>query len=114
MNTNIQNLNCLFFRGGQILSKPADFIFVVVLYKLCVMTNMKQKLVTDQDGKSKKDLYDSDNNDNLGLDADHSSDDSVYKVNLNNDNDRISHNPYGEDDDHDTLEEPGSSPLMDK
>jgi len=78
------------------------------------MTNMKQKVVTGPEEKSKTDLYESDQNANLGLDADHSSDDTIYKVNLNNDNDRISHNPDGEDDDHDTLEEPGSSPLMDK
>jgi hypothetical protein len=48
---------------------------------------------------------------NPGLDADHSSDDSIP---FNNDNDRISHNPDGEDDDHDTHEESGSSPLADK
>lgn len=51
--------------------------------------------------------------DNLGLDSDHSSDDSKY-ANLNNDNDRISHNPDGEMDDTDTDELPGHSPLMDK
>jgi hypothetical protein len=78
------------------------------------MTNMEQKVVTDKNKKSKTDLSELDKNANLGLDADHSSDDTIYKVNLNNDNDRISHNPDGEDDDHDTTEEPGSSPLMDK
>lgn len=52
--------------------------------------------------------------DNPGLDADHSSDDNGSGINLNNDNDRVSHNPDGEDDDHDTTEFPGHSPLMDK
>jgi predicted Mrr-cat superfamily restriction endonuclease len=79
-----------------------------------MMTNMKQKVVTDQQERSKTDLSERDEKANLGLDADHSSDDTVDNANLNNDNDRISHNPDGEDDDHDTLEEPGSSPLMDK
>lgn len=51
--------------------------------------------------------------DNLGLDADGSSV-SPGKTNYNNDNDRVSHNPDGEDDDHDTREAPGHSPLMDK
>jgi hypothetical protein len=50
---------------------------------------------------------------NLGLDADQSSGDSPF-AHLNNDNDRISHNRDGEDDDHDTKEMPGNSPLMDK
>lgn len=52
--------------------------------------------------------------DNLGLDADHSSEVSRYKVNLNNDNDLISHNPDGEDDDQDLWEGSGSAPLEDK
>ncbi|MBB5634904.1 hypothetical protein HDF26_002420 [Pedobacter cryoconitis] len=51
--------------------------------------------------------------DNLGLDADGSSVNSGRR-NYNNDNDRISHNPDGEDDNHDTRESPGYSPLMDK
>ena len=51
--------------------------------------------------------------DNLGLDADGSSV-NPGKTNYNNDNDRVSHNPDGEDDDHDTRESPGHSPLMDK
>ena len=54
-----------------------------------------------------------DEDDNLGLDADHSSNDGKYGY-LNNDNDMISHNPDGEDDDSDSNEERGSSPLMDK
>lgn len=51
--------------------------------------------------------------DNLGLDADGSSV-NPEKTNYNNDNDRVSHNPDGEDDGHDTRESPGHSPLMDK
>ncbi|RAJ21174.1 hypothetical protein [Pedobacter cryoconitis] len=51
--------------------------------------------------------------DNLGLDADGSSV-NPGRTNYNNDNDRISHNPDGEDDSHDTRESPGNSPLMDK
>lgn len=51
--------------------------------------------------------------DNLGLDADGSSV-NPEKTNYNNDNDRVSHNPDGEDDEHDTGEAPGHSPLMDK
>ncbi len=50
---------------------------------------------------------------NLGLDADHSSENSVFGY-LNNDNDRISHNPDGESDDSDDDEGYGHSPLMDK
>ncbi|MET4140082.1 hypothetical protein [Pedobacter sp. UYP1] len=51
--------------------------------------------------------------DNLGLDADGSSV-NPGSANYNNDNDRISYNPDGEDDSHDTRESPGYSPLMDK
>lgn len=51
--------------------------------------------------------------DNLGLDADGSSVNSG-RTNYNNDNDRISHNPDGEDDNHNTKEMPGYSPLIDK
>ena len=50
---------------------------------------------------------------NLGLDADHSSENSTFGY-LNNDNDRISHNPDGESDDSDDDERFGHSPLMDK
>ncbi|SEA42449.1 hypothetical protein SAMN05443550_103189 [Pedobacter hartonius] len=78
------------------------------------MSNMQQKVGGNPEKKEQKKRYDSEENDNLGLDADHSSDDSRYNVNLDNDNDRISHNPDGEDDDHDTAEERGHSPLMDK
>ena len=79
-----------------------------------MMTDMKQKVVTDQHERSKTDLSERDEKANLGLDADHSSDDTVDNANLNNDNDRISHNPDGEDDNHNTKEMPGYSPLMDK
>jgi hypothetical protein len=75
------------------------------------MSNMEQKVVSGPGGKNTNDSLE---NDNLGLDADHSSDDSGYNVNLNNDNDRISGNPDGEDDNNDTSEEPGHSPLMEK
>jgi len=51
---------------------------------------------------------------NLGLDADDSSSGNELLKNLNSDNDRISGNPDGEDDRHDTSEIPGSSPLQDK
>jgi hypothetical protein len=79
------------------------------------MSKMEQKVVSESAGKANPELNDSSENDNLGLDADHSSDDDPrYHVNLNNDNDRISHNPDGEDDDRDTSEEKGHSPLMDK
>lgn len=50
---------------------------------------------------------------NLGLDADGSSDDSMYS-NLNSDNDRISGNPDGEDDRKNTKEPPGHSLLDEK
>lgn len=51
---------------------------------------------------------------NLGLDADRSSDDQRIERKYNMDNDMISQNPDGEDDDHDANLERGSSPLMDK
>ncbi|SMC95829.1 hypothetical protein [Pedobacter africanus] len=51
---------------------------------------------------------------NLGLDADGSSADDTLYNNLNNDNDRISGNPDGEDDSHDTTEPAGHSPIADK
>lgn len=51
---------------------------------------------------------------NLGLDADGSSDDtSAYSL-LNSDNDRISGNPNGEDDRKNTKEPPGHSLLDEK
>ena len=78
------------------------------------MDDMTQKPANlSSDEKQKTNRY-TEENDNLGLDADHSSENTGYKVNLNNDNDRISHNPDGEGDDSDTWEEPGHSPLMDK
>lgn len=52
--------------------------------------------------------------DNLGLDADQSSERFSFYSHLNTDNDRISGNPDGENDDHDTDEPAGYSPLMDK
>lgn len=51
---------------------------------------------------------------NLGLDADGSSTGDAVYCNLNNDNDRISGNPDGEDDSHDTIEPAGHSPIDDK
>lgn len=53
-------------------------------------------------------------NENLGLDADGSSDDFSIHGTLNSDNDRISGNPDGEDDGKNTKESPGHSPLDDK
>lgn len=53
------------------------------------------------------------NNQNLGLDADHSSE-SEGRIDLNADNDRVSNNPDGEDDLNDTNVSAGNSPLMDK
>jgi len=78
------------------------------------MGKLEQKVVTDADGKQRIVPRDLEEYENLGLDADHSSENTGYRVNLNNDNDRISHNPDGEDDDSDSFEEPGWSPLMDK
>lgn len=60
-----------------------------------------------------KDILSSDNLENLGLDADGSSIHPLYS-NLNNDNDRISGNPDGEDDQKNTHEPPGHSLLDDK
>lgn len=78
------------------------------------MTNMEQKVVgTDPEKSKKHSKYDLED-DNLGLDADHSSDYDDGRVNLNNDNDRVSHNPDGEDDDRDYTGDVGYSPLMDK
>jgi DNA-directed RNA polymerase specialized sigma54-like protein len=66
------------------------------------------------DRKHLKEVLDNDISDNPGLDADGSSEDSSIYSNLNNDNDRISGNPDGEDDQNDTNEPPGHSPLTDK
>ncbi|MEJ2880801.1 hypothetical protein [Pedobacter sp. GR22-6] len=49
---------------------------------------------------------------NLGLDADHSSEAGDFKATLNNDNDMISGNPDGENDSKD--DEVRNSPLDDK
>jgi len=76
------------------------------------MANMEQKVVDDH--SRKVNVKYSSENDNLGLDADQSSDNTDGRKNYNNDNDRVSHNPDGEDDDHDTTEGAGYSPLMDK
>lgn len=54
-----------------------------------------------------------DNEENLGLDADHSSSD-WEKPGLNDDNDRVSGNPDGENDNKKIQLEPGDSPLEDK
>ncbi|TDO24078.1 hypothetical protein [Pedobacter duraquae] len=51
---------------------------------------------------------------NLGMDADRSSDDQRIDRKYNMDNDIVSHNPDGESDDSDANLERGSSPLMDK
>lgn len=71
---------------------------------------MKSKSVN---GKAKKELSGDDPDENPGLDADGSSDDAMYG-NLNSDNDRISGNPDGEDDQNNTRERPGHSSLTDK
>ena len=55
-----------------------------------------------------------DGHENPGLDADGSSDDFSIYGNLNNDNDRISGNPDGEDDQKNSNEPPGHSLLEDK
>jgi hypothetical protein len=63
---------------------------------------MKRKIVTSGSEENK---------DNLGLDADRSSEGaSPY----DGDNDVISHNPDGEDDDNDDEQPLGDSPLMSK
>ncbi|MGY0034542.1 hypothetical protein [Pedobacter sp. NJ-S-72] len=68
---------------------------------------------TIKTGNRPQNLREYEETDNLGLDADGSSVNSG-RTNYNNDNDRISHNPDGEDDNHNTKELPGYSPLMDK
>ena len=68
--------------------------------------------------RSKKEVYKKllkdDSSENLGLDADGSSQDFSTYSNLNTDNDRISGNPDGEDDQKNTKEPPGHSLLADK
>lgn len=63
---------------------------------------------------SRKEALNDENNENLGLDADGSSEDVSIFSNLNNDNDRISGNPDGEDDQNNTNELPGHSLLDEK
>lgn len=65
--------------------------------------------------KEKRDEYRFDEEkENLGLDADQSSEDFTGYRDLNSDNDRISGNPDGEDDHNDSSDSPRYSPLMDK
>lgn len=78
------------------------------------MSENNQKTKHSNAEKIKKELSKYESSRNLGLDADQSSENSGRWSNLNNDNDRVSHNPDGEDDNHDTRERPGYSPLMDK
>lgn len=68
-----------------------------------------ERLISD-----KQNEVNHDEQDNLGLDADRSSDNQTLSRRYNIDNDVISHNPDGEDDMHDSTESQGSSPLMDK
>ena len=85
------------------------YIFVVRKYKRSILdkydvkvTSTKtDKVNTIKIGNRHKELREYEETDNLGLDADGS---SVYsgRTNYNNDNDRISHNPDGEDDSHNT------------
>ncbi|EDM38219.1 hypothetical protein PBAL39_01352 [Pedobacter sp. BAL39] len=73
----------------------------------------KQVLVEGQE-KQEKVNYPEPEEENLGLDADGSSKWSEGEKPLNNDNDRVTGNPDGEDDSHDSTVAPGHSPLMDK
>jgi len=75
--------------------------------------NMKREKSRIKPDKKELEPVDYPDTDNLGLDADCSSV-NPGRANYNNDNDRISHNPDGEDDSHDTKEMPGHSPLADK
>lgn len=72
------------------------------------------KRIKPDDIPLRDDLLGSDKNENLGLDADGSSEEISIFSNLNNDNDRISGNPDGEDDQKNTTELPGSSLLDEK
>jgi hypothetical protein len=63
--------------------------------------------------KSGRLKYDEENV-NLGLDADHSSDGPTAAARLNDDNDRISGNPDGESDDIDDGASGTYTPLEDK
>ena len=66
------------------------------------------------DPKKNDGVIDTGASENLGLDADRSSDDQRIDRKYNMDNDIVSHNPDGESDDSDANLERGSSPLMDK
>jgi hypothetical protein len=68
-----------------------------------------ERLITEQNPELRHDEQD-----NLGLDADRSSDNQTLSRRYNIDNDVISNNPDGEDDMRDSTETRGSSPLMDK
>lgn len=68
-----------------------------------------ERLVPEHEAELKHDEQD-----NLGLDADRSSDNQTLSRRYNIDNDVISGNPDGEDDLNDANETRGSSPLMDK
>ncbi len=72
---------------------------------------VKQKIKEKKSGKS---ILNEEYKENLGLDADGSSDERSIYSNLDSDNDRISGNPDGEDDQNDTREPPGHSSLTDK
>ncbi|MEJ5961697.1 hypothetical protein [Pedobacter immunditicola] len=67
----------------------------------------KKKLSSHQSVENKEDEQG-----NLGLDADHSSDTPYHY--LDNDNDRISGNPDGETDDNNDNGSLGHSPLLEK
>lgn len=75
-------------------------------------TNPEERRPITNDNRPKKRT--DEEPDNLGLDADQSSEGSSFYHHLNTDNDRISGNPDGENDDHDTNEPFRSSPLSDK
>lgn len=64
------------------------------------------------ESKSHKKQQEAEDSANPGLDADHSSD--TPHQHLNSDNDRISGNPDGEDDQHDDAGSLGHSPLEEK
>jgi hypothetical protein len=82
------------------------------MFELMIKTDMLMKKKTKKLG-SEADLNNS-GDENLGLDADGSSDDSSIYSSLNSDNDRISGNPDGEDDQKNSKEPPGNSLLDDK
>ncbi|ATP56629.1 hypothetical protein CPT03_09150 [Pedobacter ginsengisoli] len=72
---------------------------------------MTEKIKDDTDLNPKKNsVYD----DNLGLDADHSSDEPTLLTRLNDDNDRISGNPDGENDVNENYNSLVNSRLDDK